>query len=113
MDHLPSLDLPRAATLEFEHPDLAKFTCLGLAYQALRAGGTVPAVLNAANEVAVGAFLDGQIGFLDIARILTDVLAAHGSGVVTGLESLLVADRWARAEARRHLPPGTVVAAAP
>jgi len=101
MNHLPSLDLPRAATLQFAQPDLSKFVCLGLAYRALRAGGTVPAVLNAANEVVVAAFLAGQIGFLDIGRMLTAVLDAHPPPMAQDLEALLAADRWARAAARR------------
>jgi 1-deoxy-D-xylulose-5-phosphate reductoisomerase len=104
MDHLPSLDLPRAATLQFAQPDVTKFPCLALAYRALRAGGTVPAVLNAANEVVVQAFLAGELLFLDIPQILTRVLDAHTPSAARDLETLLAADRWARAEASRHLP---------
>ena len=100
LDHLPTLDLPQTATLEFGEPDISKFQCLGLAYHALRAGGTVPAVLNAANEVAVAAFLAGTIAFLDIPRILTQELEAHVRSAADGLETLLAADRWARAQAR-------------
>jgi 1-deoxy-D-xylulose-5-phosphate reductoisomerase len=115
MNHLPSLDLPHAGMLQFAEPDLAKFVCLALAYRALRAGGTAPAVLNAANEVVVAAFLAEQIAFLDIARILTRVLDAHQPSAATDLETLLTADRWARAAARRCVdegagrwgPPGT------
>jgi 1-deoxy-D-xylulose-5-phosphate reductoisomerase len=104
MDHLPSLDLPRAANLQFAEPDVTKFPCLALAYRALRAGGTVPAVLNAANEVVVQAFLAGELLFLDIPQILTRVLDAHTPSAARDLETLLAADRWARAEASRHLP---------
>jgi 1-deoxy-D-xylulose-5-phosphate reductoisomerase len=104
MDHLPSLDLPRAAPLQFAAPDVTKFPCLALAYRALRAGGTVPAVLNAANEVVVQAFLAGELLFLDIPEILTRVLDAHAASAANDLETLLAADRWSRAEASRHLP---------
>jgi 1-deoxy-D-xylulose-5-phosphate reductoisomerase len=112
MDYLPSLDLPRAGTLQFAHPDLSKFVCLGLAYRALRAGGTAPAVVNAANEVVVAAFLAGAIAFLDIARILTDVLDAHTPSAAEDLYTLLAADRWAREVARRHVESNRTVAAA-
>jgi 1-deoxy-D-xylulose-5-phosphate reductoisomerase len=103
MDHLPSLDLPAAATLQFAEPDVTKFPCLALAYRALRAGGTVPAVLNAANEVVVQAFLAGELVFLDIPQILTRVLDAHPPSAARDLETLLAADRWARAEASTYL----------
>ena len=103
LDYLPPLNLPRAATLQFAEPDLSKFHCLGLAYRALRAGGTVPAVLNAANEVAVGAFLDGGLRFLEIPRVLSDVLDAHVPSAAKDLETLLAADAWARNAATAHL----------
>jgi 1-deoxy-D-xylulose-5-phosphate reductoisomerase len=103
MAHLPPLDLSRAAALEFAEPDVSRFVCLGLAYRALRAGGTVPAVLNAANEVVVEAFLNGTTSFLDIARILTRVLDAHVPSPASDLGTLLAADRWSRAQAREHL----------
>ncbi len=106
LQHLPSLDLAGAARLQFMEPDLSKFVCLRLAYRALRAGGTVPAVLNAANEVAVAAFLNGTIGFLDIARTLTTVLDAHVPSAASDLPTLLAADRWARAQARTYLHDG-------
>jgi 1-deoxy-D-xylulose-5-phosphate reductoisomerase len=112
MEHLPSLDLPRAGILQFAQPDLSKFVCLGLAYRALRAGGTAPAVLNGANEVVVAAFLAGEIAFLDIARILTAVLDAHVPSAAEGLEPLLAADRWARAATHRHVDEDRAVAAA-
>ncbi len=112
MRHLPPLDLPRAATLEFAAPDRGKFVCLDLAYQALRAGGTVPAVLNAANEVAVRAFLDGAISFLDMPRLLSAVVEAHQPAAADDLQTLLAADRWARAMVRDRLPaPGNCSAA--
>jgi 1-deoxy-D-xylulose-5-phosphate reductoisomerase len=96
LNHLPSLDLAAAGTLEFAEPDLEKFPCLGLAYKALRAGGAAPAVLNAANEVAVAAFLSGQIGFVDIPLVLETVLDAWRPATVASLEAFLNADRWAR-----------------
>ena len=76
---VPPLDLVRAGALHFEEPDLARFPCLGLARQAMVAGGGAPCVLNAANEASVQAFLDERIGFADIARINEAVLAAQGS----------------------------------
>ena len=112
MDHLPSLDLAQAGTLQFAQPDRTKFVCLDLAYRALRRGGTVPAVLNAANEVVVAAFLAGAVGFLEIPRTLTRVLDAHQPSVAKDLDTLLEADRWARAEARACLMADTRHAAA-
>jgi 1-deoxy-D-xylulose-5-phosphate reductoisomerase len=100
LDHLPRLDLPAAPSLEFVAPDLERFPCLGLAYRALRAKGTAPAVLNGANEVAVDAFLAGAIGYLDIARILETVLDRHEVVPRPSLDQLLEADRRARSEAR-------------
>jgi 1-deoxy-D-xylulose-5-phosphate reductoisomerase len=96
LDHLPSLDLAAAGRLEFAAPDLEKFPCLGLAYEALRAGGAAPAVLNAANEVAVAAFLSGHIAFVDIPAILAAVLNAHRPVAAASLEALLQEDRRAR-----------------
>ena len=111
LDHLPPLDLPQAATLEFAEPDAVKFPCLALAYQALRAGGTVPAALNAANEVAVAAFLAGAMTFVDIPRILRQVLDTHVAAAADGLHTLLEADRWARAQAHKYLPSNAPFAA--
>ncbi len=103
-DRLPSgvesLDLIRTARLDFEAPDMGRFPCLRLARNAAEAGGTTPAVLNAANEVAVDAFLEGRLGFLDIPGVIEDVLAKHGSAPVVSLEDVLGADEWARAQAR-------------
>ena len=98
--HLPPLDLVRAGRLEFVAPDLERFPCLGLAYRALRAKGTAPAVLNAANEVAVEAFLNGRIAYLDIPRITATVLDGHARTERPSLEELLEADGWARRVAR-------------
>ena len=74
---LPSLDLARAGRLEFSPPPLDRFPCLGLAYDALRAGGTLPVVLNAANEVAVERFLEGKLGFTSIPRVIRRTMDAH------------------------------------
>lgn len=112
LDHLPVLNLPQAPALEFGEPDEAKFPCLALAYQALHAGGTAPAVLNAANEVAVAAFLAGAIPFLEIPRLLSQVMEAHDPAPADGLERLLAADHWARTQARKHLPADTAQLAA-
>ena len=109
LKHLPSLDLTAVAQLEFFAPDFGKFPCLGLAYAALRQGGTCPAVLNAANEVTVEHFLNGQLRFPDIAALNERVLDAHTSAPVTDLDSLLEADSWARTQARQliaGLQPG-------
>ena len=90
------LDLLRHGRLDFEAPDLDAFPCLGLAYAALRAGGTAPAVLNAANEVAVSAFLQGRIAFLGIPALVEDTLAALGTRPAGTLDDLRDADRRAR-----------------
>ena len=93
---LPSLDLFQVGQLNFEPPDLERFPCLGLAYQALEAGGDMPAVLNAANEVVVAAFLKGAISFPDIARIISEVMARHTVQPLSSLEQVLAVDRQAR-----------------
>ncbi len=94
-----ALDLLKVATLNFEAPDVVRFPCLALAYQALRAGGTALAMLNAANEVAVAAFLDGRIAFLEIPRLIEDVLAALPVSAVKTLQDVLAADAAARSAA--------------
>lgn len=93
------LDLAGVGALTFFAPDRERFPCLRLAYEAVHLGGTAPAVLNAANEIGVYAFLDGRIGFLDIARVVEEALEAHGSGTGTDLESVFEADRWGREKA--------------
>lgn len=95
-----SLDLCSIGTLTFEHPDREVFRCLDLAFAALRAGGDAPATLNAANEVAVEAFLEGRIGFLDIGRVIEAVLVQEPPGRLESLEQLLETDRRARALAQ-------------
>ncbi|MFS8976649.1 1-deoxy-D-xylulose-5-phosphate reductoisomerase [Cupriavidus necator] len=99
------LDLTLAGGLSFEKPDLLRFPCLGLAFDALRAGGVAPAVLNAANEVAVEAFLGGKVRFTDIAGIVRQVLEAAPQGAADSLEAVLDADRLAREVARAAVAP--------
>jgi len=97
------LDLFKIATMNFTAPDFERFPCLALAYQALRAAGTAPAVLNAANEVAVAAFLDKQISFLSIPRVIKSVLDALPVGIVGCLDDVLGADAEARRAAQQQL----------
>lgn len=94
---LPPLDLCQLGALHFSRPDTDRFPCLALAYAALRMGGTAPAVLNAANEVAVESFLEGRIAFVDIPRILETVLEQQPCLAVDSLETVLGADAAARA----------------
>lgn len=93
---LPSLDLCSLGRLHFQEPDKDRFPCLDLAYHVLRAGGTAPAVLNAANEVAVAAFLKGSLAFLSIATVIEQVLTRHDVQPLTDLDQVLTADSWAR-----------------
>jgi 1-deoxy-D-xylulose-5-phosphate reductoisomerase len=93
------LDLAKIGTLTFEEPDMERFPALGLAFDALRAGRTYPAVLNAANEIAVAAFLDRKIGFTDIAATVDKTMQAHEAFAPVALEEYLQADRWAREKA--------------
>ncbi|MEN6632672.1 MAG: 1-deoxy-D-xylulose-5-phosphate reductoisomerase [Candidatus Polarisedimenticolia bacterium] len=97
------LDLAALGSLTFERPDRDAFRCLDLAYHALAAGGDAPARLNAANEVAVRAFLDGRIGFLDIPELLQRVLDSEPTNPIVELEDVLSADRRAREAARAIL----------
>ena len=97
------LDLARVGALHFAAPDIARFPCLRLAYEALETGGAAPAILNAANEVAVARFLAGEIGYMDIPELLQAVLKLCESGPVENLEDVLAADRAARACAERCL----------
>ena len=97
---LPTLDLTRSAALEFASPDLDRFPCLRLAYQALRMGGTMMVALNAANEVAVDAFLAGRLPFPAISRVIDGTMAAHDVQEPATVEIVRAADRWARDHAR-------------
>jgi 1-deoxy-D-xylulose-5-phosphate reductoisomerase len=97
---LPRLDLRRTGPLEFHDPDRAAFPCLDLAYGALRAGGTAAVVLNAANEVAVEAFLEGTLRFTGIAPVIQRTLEAHRVEPASTLELVRQVDGWARGYAR-------------
>ncbi len=107
----PRLDLAAVARLTFEAPDRGCFPALGLASQALRAGGTAPTVLNAANEVAVGAFLAGRIGFLDIVAVVEAVLEACDGVRAESLDDILAVDALARRRAEALVAGGFAVAA--
>jgi 1-deoxy-D-xylulose-5-phosphate reductoisomerase len=100
------LDLLAHGKLEFEPPDLDAFPCLRLAFDALAAGGTAPAMLNAANEVAVSSFLQGRIGFLSIPALVEDTLAALPATEADSLQTLLAADARARRHAERAITQG-------
>jgi len=101
---LASLDLAKARQLEFYEPDFKRFPCLGLAREAARKGNTWPAVLNASDEVAVHAFLHGQIKFTEIAKIVEKALTKHKGSSRLSLESVLEADRWGRQVAKELIP---------
>ncbi len=96
-------DWAAIGALTFEAPDLQRFACLGLAFEACRAGGTLPAVLNAANEIAVEAFLAKQIGFTDIPRLVAEAMEAHRPESGTDLETILEADRRSRRWAAQRI----------
>ena len=91
-----SLDLTESGTLTFFKPDTEKFPCLRLAYEALKVGKTMPVVLNAANEVAVEAFLNRHIRFTDIPKIIEETMQSHQPVTQKKLEDILSADAWAR-----------------
>jgi 1-deoxy-D-xylulose-5-phosphate reductoisomerase len=97
------LDLFKVATMNFTAPDFERFPCLALAYQALRAAGTAPAVLNAANEVAVAAFLDRKISFLAIPRVIGTIMESLPVVAVENLEDVLGADAEARRVAQQQI----------
>ena len=97
------LNLFDVARLDFEPPDLQRFPCLRLAFEAVAAGGTAPAVLNAANEVAVSRFLAGELGFTQIAQTVERTLAAYPQGPADDLEALLAADAEARMLAEQQI----------
>jgi 1-deoxy-D-xylulose-5-phosphate reductoisomerase len=97
----PSLDLAKVGTLTFEEPDLDRFPCLAYAFDALKAGGSMPAVLSAANEVAVKYFLEEKIGYTDIARVIRSTMDAHTPSNIRTVEDALKADLWARHEAEK------------
>jgi 1-deoxy-D-xylulose-5-phosphate reductoisomerase len=96
---LPPLDLTQLSALHFEEPDTERFPCVGLAYRALREGGTMAAAMNAANEEAVRAFLEEKISLTDIPRVIEEVMDAHETRAVESLDVVLDTDRSARAAA--------------
>jgi 1-deoxy-D-xylulose-5-phosphate reductoisomerase len=98
---LPVINWDNFSDLTFAQPDFNKFPCLRLAIKAGKEGGTYPAVLCAADEVAVGLFLAGRIGFLDIARIIGRVLEGHKKIAHPTIEEIAAADEWARGKALR------------
>ncbi len=98
-----ALDLFEIARLDFERPDFERFPCLALAFEALRAGGAAPAVLNAANEEAVAAFLERRIGFLQIADVIVACLERSGGLAVDSLDAVFAADARAREHARAEI----------
>jgi 1-deoxy-D-xylulose-5-phosphate reductoisomerase len=112
LDHLPRLTLIDCANLSFEQPDFTRFPCLRLAYEALRAGGTMAACLNAANEELVAGFLAGRARFVDIPRHIETVMSRHHNTPARTLEDVLEVDGWARAAARELIGAGGVEAPA-
>jgi 1-deoxy-D-xylulose-5-phosphate reductoisomerase len=102
----PPFKLPEVRPLEFLPPDLDRFPCLRLGYEAGRAGGTMPAVMNAANEVAVTSFLEEKVSFPAIARVIEEVMSLHAPVSISSLETVLSADAWARNQAEEILKKG-------
>jgi 1-deoxy-D-xylulose-5-phosphate reductoisomerase len=98
---VPFLDLARAGTLEFQEPAWDDFPCLRLAYRALEAERSLPVVLNAANEVAVAAFLEGRLAFTSIPQVIGETMAAHNAAPTDTLDAVRSVDRWAHEYARQ------------
>jgi 1-deoxy-D-xylulose-5-phosphate reductoisomerase len=98
-----ALDWTSVSRLDFHPPDRQKFPCVGLAYRAIEMGGTAPAVLNAADEVAVDAFLAGKIPFSDIPKLIGTALECHKVQPADSVESILKADAWARDQIRHRV----------
>lgn len=98
--NIKALDLTELSGLTFFKPDLEKFRCLALAYQAIQEQESLPAVMNAANEIAVEYFLDGKIGFMQIAQVIEETMQAHAGHDLKTIEEVLQADQWGRAKAR-------------
>jgi 1-deoxy-D-xylulose-5-phosphate reductoisomerase len=102
-DAIPPLELEKIGSLTFQKPDTENFPCLSYAYEAMRAGGTAPCVLNASNEVAVNAFLQKKISFNDISTVIRRTVDDHGVTPAGVLEDVLDADRWARDRAAEYV----------
>ncbi len=100
---LEPLDFTKISQLTFEEPDFERFRCLALAYKALKTGGTMPAALNAANEIAVQSFLDGRIRLSEIPEIIETVMNEHEPQEVLNLETVVKVDKWAREKAETLL----------
>lgn len=100
---LPPVDFTKLGRLDFAEPDIETFGCLALALAAGRTAGTMPAAMNAANEVAVAAFLEGACGFLDIERVVATVMEAHDAEKLESIEQVEAVDAWARGVARSAL----------
>jgi len=100
---ISGLELEKIGSLTFRKPDHDMFPCLSYAYEAIKTGGTVPAALNAANEVAVYAFLDNKIGFNDIPAVIRKTVEQHSVKALPGLDDVLEADRWAREIAGKYV----------
>jgi 1-deoxy-D-xylulose-5-phosphate reductoisomerase len=96
---LPPLNLTQCGRLEFEPPDTTRFPCLTLAFRALEGDAGLPIVLNAANEIAVEAFLESRLAFLSIPQVIQqsiDAYEANGASTIRGLDDVREVDRWAR-----------------
>ena len=102
--NLPSLRLEEIGNLTFQKPDMKRFKCLSLALKASEIGESMPAVLNGANEIAVGAFLEGRIKFLQIPSLIEKTMEAHVPFPINSIESVTKADIWARKTAENELP---------
>jgi 1-deoxy-D-xylulose-5-phosphate reductoisomerase len=100
---LPPLDLTAVSALHFEAPDLERFPCIGLAYRALRAGGTMPTAMNAANEEAVAAFIEGRLGLTDIPQVINAVMDLHANKTASDIQTILDADCSARLQANAEI----------
>ena len=98
------LDLTEFSGLTFFNPDTGRFPCLGLAYRALADGESMPAVMNAANEIAVEAFLQGRIGFTGIGAVIEQVMDSHCAHDLASIADVLEVDRWSRIKTRELLP---------
>lgn len=104
---LEPLNFSKLSQLTFEEPDTERFPCLGLAYRALKTGGTLPAAMNAANEIAVQAFLDGKIRLSEIAQIIEAVMNRHETKAVGNLENILAVDSESRMRANLEIEKQT------
>ena len=100
---LPPLELETIGMISFEKPDLNKFKCLKLALKAAEMSGSIPTVLNGANEIAVESFLEGRIGFLDIPELIEKTIETHKPYPIDSIEAIMETDRWARETAHEFL----------